>query len=397
MTTSKINTADKLHKLPPPGDEYKDAKGKVKLATLEPTWEVLAKGKSLGYRKSKNACKWVAKLATKTRKTAVIGDGSLRYEGRKAVFGAMTYEEAREAALEWCDSLDGGSSGSYSLSQCITDYEEYLRIEKTPESGRQARRQLLKHLPSPMLKTPVRELTTKQLRAWRNSLIPDGLSREKTRQKKSTANRIWTNLRAAMNKAFNDGIVNSNLAWVRIKPFKSVDGKRELYLTPQQANALLSSSEGALHDLIRAGILTGARLGELEAAKAKDLDGGVLKLSGKTGSRDVFLSREAEAFFKKLASDKLPNAPLLLSPAGGHWKKNIHSRPFKAAAQKAKLPAETVYYSLRHFHISRALLSGINIQVIAENCGTSVKMIEKHYGKFMKADRRGMMDAVELG
>ena len=368
MGISQINTDRKRERLEP---------------RTEPYWELLAKRKSLGYRKGKKADSWVAKLG---RKSAVIGDSSLGYE------------DAKEKALDWCDSQDGGANGSYLLNRCIDDYAEYLRIEKSPETAKRTKDQLLKHLRgSPMLRTPVRELTTQQLRGWRNSLIPVGLSKEKTRQKKSTANRIWTHLRAAMNKAFTDGIIGSNLEWVRIKPFKNVDGKRELYLTTQQADDLLSASDGALHDLIRAGILTGARLGELEDTKVKDLDGGVLKLSGKTASRDCFLSREAETFFRKLASDKLPNAPLLLSPTGGHWKKNIHSRPFKAAVRKAKLPAETVYYSLRHFHISRALLSGINIQVIAENCGTSVKMIEKHYGKFMKADRRGMMDMVELG
>ncbi len=67
------------------------------------------------------------------------------------------------------------------------------------------------------------------------------------------------------------------------------------------------------------------------------------------------------------------------------------------AVETAKLPHGTTFYALRHTHISRALLAGVNSQVIAENCGTSVRMIEKHYGKFMKADRRAMFDKVKLG
>ena len=98
-------------------------------------------------------------------------------------------------------------------------------------------------------------------------LQSDELNQARIAQRISESGHIWTNLRAAMNKAFNDGIVDSNLAWVRIKPFKSVDGRRELYLTTQQANELLAASEGALHDLIRAGIQTGARLGELVDAQ----------------------------------------------------------------------------------------------------------------------------------
>jgi len=56
------------------------------------------------------------------------------------------------------------------------------------------------------------------------------------------------------------------------------------------------------------------------------------------------------------------------------------------------VPAETVLYWRRHTHISLALLAGVNIQVRAENVGTSVRMIEKHSGKFLNRDRRTMFD-----
>ena len=56
------------------------------------------------------------------------------------------------------------------------------------------------------------------------------------------------------------------------------------------------------------------------------------------------------------------------------------------------MPAETALYSPRHTHISLALLAGVNIQVRAENVGTSVRMIEKHSGKFLNRDRRTMFD-----
>ena len=37
--------------------------------------------------------------------------------------------------------------------------------------------------------------------------------------------------------------------------------------------------------------------------------------------------------------------------------------------------------------VSIALKNGINIQLLAENMGTSVAMIEKHYGKFSRTTR----------
>jgi hypothetical protein len=97
-----------------------------------------------------------------------------------------------------------------------------------------------------------------------------------------------------------------------------------------------------------------------------------------------------------MQKNKLPEALLLCRSDGFAWGKSHQQRPMKEAVQAAKLPAETVFYSLRHYHISKALLVGVPAQVIAENCGTSIRMLEKHYGKFMKADRLRMMNSVFL-
>jgi hypothetical protein len=60
------------------------------------------------------------------------------------------------------------------------------------------------------------------------------------------------------------------------------------------------------------------------------------------------------------------------------------------------MPAETVLYWRRHTHISLALLAGVNIRVRAENVGTSVRMIEKHSGKFLNRDRRAIFDRLPV-
>jgi hypothetical protein len=51
---------------------------------------------------------------------------------------------------------------------------------------------------------------------------------------------------------------------------------------------------------------------------------------------------------------------------------------------------------LRHYHISRTLVAGLPRQMIAENCGTSVRMIETHYGKLWVSDRQQMVDLIAL-
>jgi hypothetical protein len=44
------------------------------------------------------------------------------------------------------------------------------------------------------------------------------------------------------------------------------------------------------------------------------------------------------------------------------------------------------FYATRHTFISSALTKGANLKWLAEYCGTSVEMIEKHYGRYMRAD-----------
>jgi hypothetical protein len=46
------------------------------------------------------------------------------------------------------------------------------------------------------------------------------------------------------------------------------------------------------------------------------------------------------------------------------------------------------FYATRHTFISDALSHGLNIKWVAEYCGTSVAMIEKHYGRYIKSDSR---------
>jgi hypothetical protein len=43
-------------------------------------------------------------------------------------------------------------------------------------------------------------------------------------------------------------------------------------------------------------------------------------------------------------------------------------------------------YTMRHTFISVGLTNGVNIKWLADYCGTSVAMIEKHYGKYIRDD-----------
>jgi integrase len=46
------------------------------------------------------------------------------------------------------------------------------------------------------------------------------------------------------------------------------------------------------------------------------------------------------------------------------------------------------FYALRHSYISRAIEAGVPLNVVAENSGTSVRMIETTYAKVLAGKRR---------
>lgn len=60
----------------------------------------------------------------------------------------------------------------------------------------------------------------------------------------------------------------------------------------------------------------------------------------------------------------------------------------KEALRRAGLNPEATFYALRHSHISRCIEGGVPLNVIAENCGTSVRMIETTYAKVLATKRR---------
>jgi len=64
----------------------------------------------------------------------------------------------------------------------------------------------------------------------------------------------------------------------------------------------------------------------------------------------------------------------------------------KAALKATELPASASFYTLRHTYISRAIERGMPLTLVAENVGTSVRMIESNYGKFIAQTRRDLIE-----
>lgn len=371
----KINTLNRRKLLKPRGWPY---------------WQPVAKGKAIGFHRTATGGSWRARLRTP--------------EGRQ-LFEALgcdltsEYEYMLEKAQEWFERAVTLEDARYTVKQCVADYVAHLKVENGEAASKQVKQRLEKHLEPVLGKVELPKLTTRQLKTWHIELVKSDDDPEVVRRSKDSANRILSQAKAAFNLAYRQGLVNSDTAWKRVSAFHDVGEARKLFLTDKQVKRLLAKTTGAFHNLMRAAVLTGARYGELAAVRVQDLDlvHGTLHLTGKTGSRYCYLPDDAIAFFRTLSHNKLPGARLLPKPDGEPWGKSHQHRPMKEAVKAAKLPRDTVFYSLRHYHISKALIAGLPVQVIAENTGTSVRMIEKHYGKFMPKDRRRLLNQVQLG
>ena len=296
-------------------------------------------------------------------------------------------------------SGQSGQARPGSVGEAATDYLEYLRVEKGEKAVADARGRINRYILPPFDKKPLDKLTTADIQKWLHAFVPISGSAKEIQQAKNSANRNLNTFKAILNWAHKNGLVASASAWSRVTRFKGVNAARQEFLTSEQVRKLISKTEGYFQDLVKAGALTGARYGELAQLKVKDIDAkaGVLNVRvGKTGPRIVPLTDNMQAFFNLMAKDKLPEAPLLTKDGVHQWGHSDQDKLMKQAVKAAKLPGDVVFYTLRHSYIANAISARMDIYSIAEITGTSISMIEKHYGKLLKERVREQMAKAAL-
>ncbi len=350
----------------------------------------ISHGKALGYfRREGVAGAWVVRewvAGTYRYRTLGEADDIVTADGRDV----LTFEQALRLVT---DPQAVVPVGKMTVAGAIEGY--LVRVAARSKHADLYRSIANKHIIPALGRHRIDRLTKTMIEGWQAGLvIEDPDDEDAKRRSQDTANRVLTILKAALNAAFEDdaNAIATDSAWRRVKPFHNVSRAREDDLEAGQVRLLIAKTatiDAALANLIEAGYLTGARLGELVAANVRDLDGAgrVLHLDGKTGQRNVSLTIESATFLQRMATGKTPLAPLLPAADGSRWvRANIH-RPLKAALKLAKLPASVSFYTLRHAHISRAIEAGMPLSLIAENCGTSLLMIQRNYAKVLARTR----------
>lgn len=87
-----------------------------------------------------------------------------------------------------------------------------------------------------------------------------------------------------------------------------------------------------------------------------------------------------------------PNSYVFTDAQGKPIDQSEFARGFQAVLRVLKI-RHRPFYNLRHTFISIALTLGCNQKWIAEQTGTSVQMIQEHYGKYIRSDGDALLRA----
>jgi integrase len=356
----------------------------------EPYWQRVRKGCFVGYRKMTTGGHgvWLARAREEEAGTKQV----FKPLGEFAELADhLRFDAAAKAALSWFDHLGrGGATRSSTVSAACARYVQHLRATKSEGAANDAQARFKNYvLNHPKLAvTDLTRLTPVQLEAWRKSLreLPTRSGGRRGEQRSdSTLNRDMTCFRAALNLAYMDGLLTTDFAWrSKLRPIKNADQRRELYLDRAQRRKFIEKAPDDLAAFLRGLCQLPLRPGALARLEVGDFDRRlkVLKVGQDKSGKDrrIKLPDVTATFFAAAAKDKLPTAPLLSRSDGKAWNKDGWKWPIKTAVKAAKLPDETTAYTLRHSVISDLVHDGLDLLTVAQISGTSVVMIERHYG-----------------
>jgi integrase len=374
----------------------------------KPYWRVIEQGLHLGYRRRFTGGTWIARRRDEhgvyVESKVGLADDLQDANGDSI----LDFSQAQHVARQWwtnqlrlASGFDPPNRRPYTVARAIADYiEDYRRRGgKACDSIESvARQNILSELGGVL----VAKLTTRRLLDWHRGIAerarrwrsrPGGKANlaefdrkdpEAVRRRRATANRVLTYLKAALNHAWRSGIVPSDDAWRRVKPFKAVDAPVVRYFSHHEITRLLNGCQGAFRDLVHVALLTGCRYGELCQLKIADFNADVGTLTirqGKGGEvRHVTLTDEAPELIERLSAGRSSGEFLLKRDDARGWKRAEQLRPMREACARAGIIPAVGFHVLRHTHASILAMQGVPMAVIARQLGhADTRMTERHY------------------
>jgi integrase len=327
----------------------------------------------------------------------------------------LTHEQARAKATELASSAEGRAPGRLTVRRAMANYLDHLAA--AGKDTRYAESTIVAHILPKLGDAEVAQLTSSQVRRWLTQ-VAAGAARKRSprgqqnfkpaphddeamRRRRSSANRIFATLKAALNLAYDDKLVSNADAWGRrVKRFKGVDRARTRYITVDEARRLISACEPAqFRWLVRAALETGCRYGELTRLEVSDFnsDAGTIHVrrSKTARPRHVVLTPEGAAFFRQVCEGRAGSERMLVRADGEPWRAANQARLMEAACLRAGIDPPLTFHGLRHTWASLAVMNGVPLIVVARNLGhVDSKQVEHTYGHLSSSY---VSDAVRAG
>jgi integrase len=374
----------------------------------KPYWRAIDRGLHLGFRRLKGrAGTWCARfyLGNQQYEVEAIGiandlsEPGMLPDGTEVLDYWGAVDKARSRLQERASHAPGRHKPltvNDVMASYIEDIDNPVSAHTTGTRYRTMIRPILGDI-------EVAKLTTEQVRRWHTDIAksparvrtrPGAKARyrkagddaaEAKRRRRATANRILTVLRAALNRAWREGLVPSDHAWRRVRPFKGTDAARVRYLSVAEAKRLINGADAEFRPLVQAALMTGARYSELIRLMVHDFNGdaGTLHVRrSKSGKgRHIVLTGEGAALFRELTAGRAGNALILHKADGAPWGSAHQTRPMLAACARAKINPPIGFHGLRHTWASLAVMAGMPLMIVARNLGhADTRMVEQHYG-----------------
>jgi len=382
--------------------ETRTARAKLKVSPT-PYYRGIEPGLHLGYRKlASGPGTWVARRRVDGRYVTE----NLRGRDNKIILAddfadadnisVLDYWQAQDRAREVAraDHIGGGSD-QITVAAAIERYEASLK-QRGGDVANAARIRL--HLPNKLGRIIVAKLVKNDFAEWKEALAD--LS-------PASRNRINAALKAALNLAADEDERIAHRVWkTALKTVPDATEARNVVLPDPVMWGIVDASydDSAEFGLfVETAAVTGARPSQIGRLLVRDLqaDGHEPRLmmpSSKKGRGSKKIDRVPVPITADLALRLRTHAKgrsahqlLLLMPGSGkQWRRSTHTRYFTEAVQRfdSSLPVSgdedaITIYAMRHTSITRQLMRGVPVSVVAATHDTSEPMIRKHYAAFI--------------
>ncbi|MES3054603.1 site-specific integrase [Sphingomonas faeni] len=365
-------------------------------------WRTINEGCHLGYYRGARGGKWVARHRKAGSGTGYVKERIGEADDVRDADGitVLDWKQAQAKAHDWFEGQARGGvkpAGPFTVGDALDEYSANFKTRTgAVPTDMTSRIEIIRAV---LGELEVASLTQTVISDWFNARASSPKmvrtkkgaepsvrpvdTKEALRKRRSTANRLLTVLKAALNLTAETREWLPVAAWAKVKPFKGVDVANRRYLNDDEARRLVNASEPEFRPMVLASLLTGARYGELRHAKVKDYDRQsrtVYLMEAKNAHpRPAYLDDEGTQMIETAVAGKAPGDLLFTRPSGTQWKQADQLRRMNDAFDRAKID-KTTFHDLRRTYGARLARKGVAMAVIAEAMGHKDERItRKHY------------------